>query len=115
MTAGRDRTTRLWDVRDPQAPREILQLCGHTDTLREMVFSSDGHTLFSSGSDDIVLRWETDPELVAKRVCEVATPRITSRVGPVLPRSRLSATVLVTTLGKRSMFDRVGGLRELLV
>ncbi|WP_370943697.1 helix-turn-helix domain-containing protein [Amycolatopsis sp. cg5] len=76
-TSSHDRTVRLWDTADPANPRQMAALTGHTDRVLGLVFAPDGHTLLSSGSDDIVLRWETDPELVAKRVCAVATPKIT--------------------------------------
>ncbi|MFD8498882.1 helix-turn-helix domain-containing protein [Amycolatopsis sp. NPDC059657] len=76
-TSSHDRTVRLWDTTNPAAPRQVAVLTGHTDRVLGLAFAPDGHTLFSSGSDDIVLRWETDPELVARRVCEVAAPRIT--------------------------------------
>ncbi|HEU5469093.1 MAG TPA: hypothetical protein VFV67_00455 [Actinophytocola sp.] len=77
-TIGGDNTTRLLDISDARQPREIVRLNGHSATLNSVTYSPDGHTIVTTGEDNSLLVWETDPDRLAKRICSVAYPRITS-------------------------------------
>jgi WD40 repeat protein len=44
-TINSNSTIRLWDITDPDNPRELATLTGSPDVLTSLVFSIDGHTL----------------------------------------------------------------------
>jgi WD40 repeat protein len=77
-SVGADHTVRLWAVGDPRHPSPLATLTGHTDRVYAVAFGADGHTLVTGGQDDVALRWESDAERVATRICQVAWPRITA-------------------------------------
>jgi tetratricopeptide (TPR) repeat protein len=88
LAAGsEDRTVRLWEVRNPQAPPLVLR--GHEDEVRAVAFSPDGKFL-ASGGGRIILIWITDTETLANMVCEKVWRNLTLEewrqfVGPDLP------------------------------
>lgn len=54
-TGGDDRTVR---VRDVSAGGERFRLLGHEDRVRGLVFSRDGRSLLSAGSEGRVISWD---------------------------------------------------------
>jgi WD40 repeat protein len=59
-TGSFDRTVALWDVTDPARPALRATVAGHTDAVRSVAFSPDGHTFATGGSDQQVLLWNVD-------------------------------------------------------
>lgn len=52
----------LWGIADPEKPRRLAVLIGHTQDVKTVAFSPDGHTLVTGGDDNKVLLWNTaDP------------------------------------------------------
>jgi WD40 repeat protein/tRNA A-37 threonylcarbamoyl transferase component Bud32 len=58
-SVGEDRAVRVWDA----AGHELLALSGHTQTLRTIAFSPDGHRLVSAGDDGTIKIWDGTPNL----------------------------------------------------
>ncbi|MFI6294419.1 helix-turn-helix domain-containing protein [Nonomuraea sp. NPDC050790] len=75
-TAGFDGTARVWDITRPGSPGPPVPLTGHTDRVNSVVFAPGG--LVTGSSDSTVRMWDMDPERVARRLCALATPRITA-------------------------------------
>jgi WD40 repeat protein len=59
VTAGEDRTIRLWDV---ATGCEVRRLTGHNDWVWYVGFSHDGKTLVSAGFDNTVRLWDAHLE-----------------------------------------------------
>lgn len=78
-----DDTTELWDLTDPTGPRRPARLTGRTNGngVGSVVFSPNNHVLVVAGTfhapDRAIRLWETDPDNVAVRICELAWPAIT--------------------------------------
>jgi WD40 repeat protein len=77
-SSNNDKTVRLWDVSDAYHPRGLATLSGHTDSILFMAFHPDGNSLVTASADHTVRLWDTDPERVATRICDIANPPITS-------------------------------------
>jgi WD40 repeat protein len=54
-----DTKVRLWDANTDDL---LQQLSGHSDDVNNVVLSSDGKSLASSGVDGSVIVWEVDEE-----------------------------------------------------
>jgi WD40 repeat protein len=78
-----DDTTELWDITDPTGARRPARLTGRVNGngVGSIVFSPNNHVLAVAGTfhepDRSIRLWETDPDKVAVRVCELAWPAIT--------------------------------------
>jgi len=66
VSAGKDKTIKLWNIRNPQ--REICTLdpnrTRHTKEVTSVAFSCDGRFLASGSKDGIVNIWDTESKLV---------------------------------------------------
>jgi WD40 repeat protein len=56
VSAGEDRTIRLWDV---GTGKEVRRFTGHAAPILSLAVSPDGKTLASSGDDNAIRLWET--------------------------------------------------------
>jgi WD40 repeat protein len=63
-----DGQVRLWDV---AARAPVASLAGHIAGLNEVAFGPDGRTVASAGEDGTVGVWDTDPDRVAGRLCQI--------------------------------------------
>jgi WD40 repeat protein/serine/threonine protein kinase len=66
VTGGRDHTARVWDARTGSP---LLELKGHTDTVRSVAFSPDGTWIITSSDDRTARVWDARtaaPGLVLK-------------------------------------------------
>jgi len=59
-SAGRDREIKLWHTRLDTTNRYLASLKGHTSTVFDLDFSSDGSKLLSGSSDDTIREWDLD-------------------------------------------------------
>ncbi|WP_344890138.1 AAA family ATPase [Nonomuraea antimicrobica] len=73
-SAGADHTVRLWDLREPSAPKHYATLTGHRNAVDTLSFMPHGRTLISGSQDGSALVWAVDPQEVARRVCQTASP-----------------------------------------
>ncbi|MBB4904411.1 nSTAND1 domain-containing NTPase [Actinophytocola algeriensis] len=74
-------TPKLWDVSDPRQPEEIATLhSAHSRTVAAVAFSPDGGAFAVTGTDGALHVWDVSVDLVERRVCAVAQPRITEDV-----------------------------------
>ena len=65
LTAGTDRTGRLWDV---QTGTELRRFVGHTDSVISIKFSPDAHTILSSSNDKTVRLWDVQTGEELRRI-----------------------------------------------
>ncbi|HET9256664.1 MAG TPA: WD40 repeat domain-containing protein, partial [Pseudonocardiaceae bacterium] len=52
-------------------------LTGHTNYVRSVVFSPDGHTLATGSTDNTVRLWETNVDHAIQRICALTTNTLT--------------------------------------
>ncbi|HEV2782648.1 MAG TPA: WD40 repeat domain-containing protein, partial [Actinophytocola sp.] len=76
-TSSGDKNVQLWNVVDPSHPVKLATFTDHGDAVGGVVFGATERTLVSVGDHFTVRLWETNVDMVAARVCEVAYPRIT--------------------------------------
>jgi WD40 repeat protein len=88
VTASRDHSARLWDVRDPQNPRQLVAL-RHVGDVRTAAFSADGAILATGSTDNRVQLW-TVPAGDAITVLETHTKPVMTLA--FHPRTPLLAT-----------------------
>jgi WD40 repeat protein len=73
-TGSTDETVTLWDVGDPNQPRQLGQpLPGYGPQTKQVAFSPDGRTLASVATDRTVILWD------------LADPAKPSRIGQPIP------------------------------
>ena len=62
VSAGDDKTVRLWNVADPHRPTALGQPLSEPSPVYAVALSPDGKTLVDAGADGVVRRWNiTDP------------------------------------------------------
>jgi WD40 repeat protein len=67
----------LWDVSDPRRPTEIARLrSAHNETVAAVAFSPDSGAFAVTGTEGALHVWDVSVELVERRVCAVAQPRL---------------------------------------
>jgi WD40 repeat protein len=87
VTGSVDHTALLWDTSDLHHPVVTTEFTGMPAAVDLVAFSPDGHTVATSSTT--IRLWETDTDRVARKICALATPRITpaqwDRYFPGLP------------------------------
>ncbi|NEA98918.1 helix-turn-helix domain-containing protein [Streptomyces sp. SID13726] len=94
---GPDRRTRLWDIGDPEHPRTLASLSGHTATLAAVDFTPDSHSLITSTGA------ASDPVRLWSLTADDRRPRLTARLHGPLGAAGFAfdgTTVLATTSGR---------------
>jgi WD40 repeat protein len=92
-SGGTDRNIRLWDV-DTHTIAAVLT--GHTNTVRCVSFSPDGHTLASGSEDTTVQLWD-----VASRSCTGTLTERTCNVCCVTFYPKVLALLILSHLSDR--------------
>jgi WD40 repeat protein len=72
-----EQTVRLWDIGDPRRPRSITAF-NFGRQVESLSMSPDGRRLYAATEDSVVQRRYLAPDDVAKRICAIAHPRITT-------------------------------------
>lgn len=63
-----DGSIRLWDVRNPASPAPLATISGLT-TATSVAWRPGTRELMGASADGTLLRWDTDPDRVANRIC----------------------------------------------
>ncbi len=68
-SGSNDDTIILWDVSQPEAPKQIGQpLKGHTSWVESIAFSPDGKMLASGSNDDTIILWDVSQPEAPKQI-----------------------------------------------
>ena len=54
-SGGPESVVRLWD---PKSGKNVTKLVGHTDNIRDILMTEDGHVLLSASADQTVKVWD---------------------------------------------------------
>jgi WD40 repeat protein len=74
VTGGADHTARLWDV---QTGAEVRRFSGHSNTVRDVVFSPDGQYILTASHDNTARLWHTDYHDTITSVCGLLSRDLT--------------------------------------
>ncbi|KUN22919.1 hypothetical protein AQJ23_26410 [Streptomyces antibioticus] len=88
VTAGADRTIRLWDTSDRARPRTIARLSSHRAPVRAVAFSADGTLLASGGEDRTIILWDLSERSRPHRIATLTGATSTVEAIAVSPDRR---------------------------
>lgn len=91
------RTVVLWDVTDPWQPRLVAGLPGAVNTVLDMVFSADGHTLAVLNADGSITLWDTEESSAPRALSTVRGSSMRSNLDPAVVRINPAGTIMATT------------------
>ncbi|QIS13590.1 hypothetical protein [Nocardia arthritidis] len=57
-STSQDRTTRLWDIADPDHPTALATITAHSDTVGRAAFAPGDRILATPGEDDSIQLWD---------------------------------------------------------
>jgi WD40 repeat protein len=75
LTASRDKTVRIWDVKDSKKLPLILD--DHDDWVLTASFDPNGKYVISGSKDRKIRIWPIEPQELADRICENVTRNLT--------------------------------------
>ena len=68
LTASRDRTARVWDIRNPRKLPIVLD--DHGDWVMSARFSQNGDYILTGCKDNLIRKWPVNPDILATRICQ---------------------------------------------
>ncbi|MFY0598713.1 MAG: hypothetical protein JXR03_03505 [Cyclobacteriaceae bacterium] len=69
LTASRDGTARLWDIKNTRKLPIVLD--DHYDWVMTAAFNKEGDQIITGSKDNYLRIWEVNPAMLAKRICEL--------------------------------------------
>ncbi len=70
-SGGDDHVVRIWDT---ETGKVVYSLDGHTDWVRDALFTSDGKTLITAGDDGRVITWDATQKMRRSYLLSLAHP-----------------------------------------
>lgn len=75
LTASRDGTARLWDIRNTRKLPIVLD--DHFDWVMTAAFNKEGTQIITGSKDNFIRIWEVDPAKLAQRICALIDRNLT--------------------------------------
>ena len=100
-TAG-TRALVLWDITDPDRPRQLSVLRGFSETMTDVAFSADGRYLAGGDGASRVILWDASDRRHPRKTATLRTR------GPVASLAFSPRAPLLVTSGNQPMF--IGGI-----
>ena len=76
LTASRDRTARVWDIRNPRKLPIVLD--DHGDWVMSARFSQNGDYILTGSKDNLIRKWPVNPDILAARICQYIKRQLTT-------------------------------------